>query len=1149
MKRIITLFMFNLAIFSATAGEIVKTYYIGNPKIEQNGLQQAIRFDQALLSGKPGEPMLPYFAVNLLLPPGQEAVRISFEGFDETTLPGYFKLMPAQYSRPLSEPGIPVFIENEKVYRSMEIYPANATGNLSTQFMNGYGFAQSVFTPVRYIPGNGEISYYSKVTIRIETRETNRGLEALNNLTSNDRVKLSCSKNAQNPEELSSYPERRTTSTDYQILIITPSAFIDQFDALVQLYLPRGMKTQIATTEFIQANSTGADMPEKIRNYIIQQYQQHGIEHVVLGGDVEHVAYRGFYCHVQSSSVYEDSNIPSDLYYSALDGNWNTNGNNLWGEIGEDDLLPEVSVGRMSFSNTTELAAMLNKTIKYQNEPVLGELRNPLLAGEHLYSNPNTWGSDYLELLIGTRNDNGYTTTGIPEDHNFIRLYDEESNWSPTDLMNTINAGRNFIHHVGHANDTYVMKLYNWDITNANFAGVNGITHNFPVISSHGCICGAFDANDCIAEKMVSIENFAAVFIGNSRYGWFNEGQTEGPSAHLHREYVDAMFTDKLNRAGSAQVESKAATSPWVNAPGQWEEGALRWCFYDCNVLGDPALAIWTDEPMPIATAYPATLTTGTTQFDVTVTSGGSPVEGLTAALLMNGILYGKGVTASNGTATVIIDPLIVEPGSAQLVISGYNCLPTYYPVNFVPGQTAYVVYQSYELNDPQGNNNGQPDFGETVSLSITLQNLGLTAAQNVVATITSVDPYVTITDATENYGTINSGGQATIENGFSVQVSGQVPDNHTVFFTLTAVSGSDTWLSEFQLTANAPALSAGNALVDDGAGYGIPDPGESFDLNIQLINSGHSNSLPVMATLTCNSTWINGTQWTVPPVSINALSQETVVFENIQASAQTPLGTSVTFLLTLSQGNPPVFVLEKAYIFVIGQVSEDFETGDFSQHPWAHSGNANWTITQSNPFEGSYSARSGIIADNQRSNLSVTYEVLTADSIRFCRKVSSEPGYDFLRFYIDNIKMGEWSGEMNWGYAAYAVSAGTHTFKWSYEKDITVANGNDAAWIDKIIFPPVDIYTGIIQPGNFSPAMLVYPNPASGKITIQTGISDYQPLELTITDPAGKIVYSRTLVDSGATIETDVSGLKPGLYFIRLSNNKYNETQKLIIR
>ena len=43
----------------------------------------------------------------------------------------------------------------------------------------------------------------------------------------------------------------------------------------------------------------------------------------------------------------------------------------------------------------------LRKSINYQNNPVLGELVTPLLAGEHLYSGPETWGRDYLDLLIG----------------------------------------------------------------------------------------------------------------------------------------------------------------------------------------------------------------------------------------------------------------------------------------------------------------------------------------------------------------------------------------------------------------------------------------------------------------------------------------------------------------------------------------------------------------------------------------------------------------------------------------------------------------------------------------------------------------------------------------------------------------------------
>ena len=42
------------------------------------------------------------------------------------------------------------------------------------------------------------------------------------------------------------------------------------------------------------------------------------------------------------------------------------------------------------------------------------------------------------------------------------------------------------------------------------------------------------------------------------------------------------------------------------------------------------------------------------------------------------------------------------------------------------------------------------------------------------------------------------------------------------------------------------------------------------------------------------------------------------------------------------------------------------------------------------------------------------------------------------------------------------AVSAGEHTFLWKYNKDSGVTSGEDAAWIDNIIFPP-SYYSAII--------------------------------------------------------------------------------------
>ncbi len=84
-----------------------------------------------------------------------------------------------------------------------------------------------------------------------------------------------------------------------------------------------------------------------------------------------------------------------------------------------------------------------------------------------------------------------------------------------------------------------------------------------------------------------------------------------------------------------------------------------------------------------------------------------------------------------------------------------------------------------------------------------------------------------------------------------------------------------------------------------------------------------------------------------------------------------------------------------------------------------------------------------------------VTLEASQGGAVSFYRKVSSEGTYDFLRFFIDNVEKDAWSGEEDWAEFSYNVSAGTHTFKWVYDKDQSVANGSDCGWVDYIIFPP----------------------------------------------------------------------------------------------
>jgi hypothetical protein len=699
VKFILFLIWLTVSGLASIAGTIIKVYEFTNPVIDRAGKYSVISFEGSLLLGEPGKATIPFYPVELLLPPGEIAKEIRIEYEKPFVLPGKFDLLPRQRTRPISEGEQEDWLIDNEFYRSNKSYPSSFKPGLATHFMNGYAIALSAFTPVRYVPSLKEVTYYQRVVVTIETAPDPEWQTHRLNFIPSEQKAGEVAMIIQNPEKIAQYYSVREFRTDnYDYLIITKNQYLPEFDTLISFYKPRGILTKVATTEYISAViTTGVDLQEKIRNYIIGEYQQHGIEYVLIGGDVEVVPYRGLYCQVLSGSdVYSDNGIPADLYYSALDGNWNNDGDTHWGETDEDDLYPEVGIGRMTFSDTDELHHMLHKTMLYQSDPVENELTKPILAGEWLYGSPVTWGSDYLKLLVGYRTDNGYVTHGIPPEHPRDTLYDEVASWSAADLRNHINSGRPWVHHVGHANYTYAMKMSNGDITNANFSQANGINHNYTIVYTHGCMCGGFNEADCIAERMVGIDNFAVAFIGNSRYGWFNQGTTDGPSQHLHREFMDAVYYDSLYHIGMAHLKSKSETAPFVEISGEFEPGATRWCFYDNNLLGDPMMAVWTEELEQVDADFPGFIPIGAESVSLNLSGPAGVYHNFTCSIYRNDTLFGTAKTDVSGSVSISLGDGITE-GPISLIVSGYNIVPHYFDIQVCD----YWLGLNTDWNDP----------------------------------------------------------------------------------------------------------------------------------------------------------------------------------------------------------------------------------------------------------------------------------------------------------------------------------------------------------------------------------------------------------------------------------------------------------------
>ncbi|HDN19742.1 MAG TPA: hypothetical protein ENF46_01435 [Candidatus Acetothermia bacterium] len=151
--------------------------------------------------------------------------------------------------------------------------------------------------------------------------------------------------------------------------------------------------------------------------------------------------------------------------------------------------------------------------------------------------------------------------------------------------------------------------------------------------------------------------------------------------------------------------------------------------------------------------------------------------------------------------------------------------------------------------------------------------------------------------------------------------------------------------------------------------------------------------------------------------------------------------------LLALAAGNSGGVGLAQAQNF------EGFEAGSLGP-AWQTDGDAPWFVQSTTAHSGSFAAQAGGIGDNESSWLVISGNVPADGAISFWYRVSSESGYDFLRFYIDGQKIDEWSGETGWQQAMFPITAGPHTLAWEYTKDGSGSSGSDTAWLDDIFFP-----------------------------------------------------------------------------------------------
>jgi PKD repeat protein len=568
--------------------------------------------------------------------------------------------------------------------------------------------------------------------------------------------------------------------------------------------------------------------------------------------------------------------------------------------VGSDNY-PDIAIGRFSASSPTNVTVQVDKTINYEKNPSGDWYTKAIgVASNQGPGDDNELDYQQIDVIFDNKLEPfTYTEMGT--------AYDPSG--TATQVKNYLEAGASIINYCGHGSMT------SWGSTGFSNSNIATLTNGdmLPFIFSVACVNGAYHSGECFAEAWLKKENGGAIMtlMATINQPWdppmrgqdyFNDILTGGYDYTSNPG--NGISTDE-GRTTIGAVVANGLTLMLTESSGSSDlQTAQTWCLF-----GDASLQFRTAAPADLAVSNTVMLVGS--PFEATVTADGSPLSGAMVCLSQNG-MYASTYTDANGDFSIDNEFL---PGDVQMVVTGFNAETVYETIQCIPPTGPYVIFNAVEVNSASG----MLEYGETSTIDLTLKNVGVSVATNVEVTISTSDMYVTITDATENFGNIAADEVKTMNNAFEIEVANDIPDGHSVSFMVVA-EGEETWESSFTLSAVAGALKYGDFYVVDinGNNNGKLDPGETVEVFVSIMNDGSAEATGVMGELMSSDMYITIGDGAQDYGDLGAGDEGEMSFE-VTADAGTPTGhmASFTFDITgdkdLSAGG--------SFLIVVGQI------------------------------------------------------------------------------------------------------------------------------------------------------------------------------------------------------------------------------------
>ena len=229
--------------------------------------------------------------------------------------------------------------------------------------------------------------------------------------------------------------------------------------------------------------------------------------------------------------------------------------------------------------------------------------------------------------------------------------------------------------------------------------------------------------------------------------------------------------------------------------------------------------------------------------------------------------------------------------------------------------QMGAIKFNAFEINDPEGNNNHRLNPGESVFMSLTLDNVTEEAVNNVSVMLSTDNPNVTISDNEAQFPNFAANQTHTVSDAFAFSVNDQVMAKQKIKFVVDVLVNNEP-SSRFTINVMVydQSLQFGAyAILNDDDHNGILDPGETADLRIMVDNAGNELAQMVVGTLSTDFDHItlNETEKSYSSIGADLMGYADY---SVTLDADTPEGFVIPFTLTLVDVNGRVTELTFNY-------------------------------------------------------------------------------------------------------------------------------------------------------------------------------------------------------------------------------------------